>query len=63
MIGPVPEWIVTALDALLTPEEDTILNQFLQEMADRGFPASNKRVVEAALAIVQKRDPEIRNLD
>jgi hypothetical protein len=49
-------------DGILTPEEDRILTEFLQEAADRGFPANNKRIVEAALAIIQKRNPSIKSL-
>jgi hypothetical protein len=51
-----------AQDALLTPDEDHILTEFLQESADRGFPANSKRIIEAALEIIQKRRPEIKKL-
>jgi len=46
-----------AADALLTPDEDQLLTRFLKETADRGFPCNNKRIIEAALAIVRQRDP------
>jgi hypothetical protein len=45
-------------DALLTPEEDILLTEFLAETADRGFPANNRRVKEAALSILRKRDAD-----
>src|ERR1700761_1788369 len=46
-----------AEDALLTPDEDALLTQFLQETANRGFPCNNKRIREAAVSILQRREP------
>lgn len=50
-------------EGLLTPEEDRILTEFLQNSADRGFPCTRKRIAEAALAIVRKRKGEHRSIN
>ena len=44
-------------DVLLTLNEDRLLTRFLKETADRGFPCSNKHMIEAALAIIRQCNP------